>query len=111
MPCYQLNSKRDGLSVRIALHQQMNIIGGNRIVQKFQRKLAGFEQPRHESEPVRSKLQQKFLFMATVSYVLNAAWRVVPIVYCNAPSSLARQKISKNDNPDFAVKNRPIDEF
>jgi hypothetical protein len=75
----QLETLRYGIDVVIN-DQEMNMIGSDSIIQHLKAKsLFRLKEPVVPTLPVLGKLQQEFLFMATMGYMPNLPWYMVPV--------------------------------
>jgi hypothetical protein len=85
-PGYKLNGGRDTLGIVSILHQEMNMIGGHRIVQDlYTISFPRLWKPRHEPSAVMSEFQQKLLFVATMGDVPDTARDKMSIGSCHGP--------------------------
>ncbi len=78
-PGHQLDHGRDIVFVAIILHQHVHVLC-DRIIQNLDPEpFSGLIKPGNESLAIVSKLQQEFLFMASVRDVPDAPWHEVSI--------------------------------
>ncbi len=78
--CYQLHGRRDTVFVLGIFHQEVHVVGSDRIVLDCNSKpLSGLIQPVNVTLTITGKLQKEFLFMAAVRQMPYVPWYVMSI--------------------------------
>ncbi len=77
---YQLHGRRDIVLAPGIIHQKVDMIGSDRIIQDCNSKpLSGLIQPVNVTLTITSKLQKELLLMATVRQMPYVPWYVMSI--------------------------------
>jgi hypothetical protein len=75
----KLNTLRDDLTAVPVINEKMHVVGSDGVIEDDNPKpLLGFKKSIEPNLPILGKLQQEFLFVTTMRYMLNMAGNVMP---------------------------------